>query len=406
MPFLALPNELLLEICTSPALEIPDIASVLRANHFLRDLLARPLRSEIFKRRSDKYARKALYHAAEHQDESEVKALLDDGILDIMHDGRTVLNSAVKTLSEDGMTTLLVCGVDPNTADKRGRTPLICATAGRHLSAIRALLRCDSVDVNRSWIHGGFAVLHLAVSRRDIDVLRLLLTCPRIAVNQVLTGEREELEREQQLVPLLREIYDAGRGGWAPLHWAVNGGDPTIIKSLLDDERVDVNLDSGLGDTALGFAVRRDKTLAVDMLLAHPKINVQQEDGVSILYQAIFYAGRSTIKLLLESSKIDVNSPNIHGGTALHLAVNSGKAHIIPILLGCKEIEVGALDSEGRSARDLALPYYPEIARALSAREILGYNRLDYLDLAIESGLDYSEWQYRGELLNDFWWRC
>ncbi|RPA91990.1 ankyrin, partial [Choiromyces venosus 120613-1] len=65
-----------------------------------------------------------LYHAAEHRDKSEVKALLDDGILDIIHDGRTLLNNAVSTLSEDVLTTLLDCGVDPNTVDDRGRTPL------------------------------------------------------------------------------------------------------------------------------------------------------------------------------------------------------------------------------------------------------------------------------------------
>ncbi|RPA91985.1 ankyrin [Choiromyces venosus 120613-1] len=182
-----------------------------------------------------------------------------------------------------------------------------------------------------------------------------------------------------------------GRGMGAAA-WAVNGGDPTMTRSLLDDERVDVNLHSRDGETALRVAVRRVNTIAVDMLLAHPKIEVW-EDGITILHRAIFEANRSMIKLLLESKKIDVNSPVRYGITPLILAVFLGKVQIISILLDCENIEVGALNWRGNTARDFALPYHPEIARALSAREILGYKRLDYLDLAIENGLDNSEWR-------------
>ncbi|RPA91983.1 ankyrin, partial [Choiromyces venosus 120613-1] len=358
MPLLALPNELLLEISTSPALEIPDIATLLRANHFLKDLLVQPLRSEIFKRRCDKYARKALYHAAEYRDKSEVKALLDDGILDIMQDGRTVLNSAVKTLSEDGVTTLLICGVDPNTVDERGRTPLICATAGRHLSAIRALLGCTSVDVNRPWIYGDFAALHLAVWNMDVDVLRLLLTCPRIAVNQVSTDEQAETdpaewEREQRLLRTLRDDIRDGecipiRGGWAPLHRTVNLDDSTLLRILLEDERTDINVQGLAGETALRIAISSGNIRAVGILLTQPKIQAQGDSG-SILHYPILSGNRSMVQFLLGFKKIDVNFGNETGKTALHFAALFGMTDIITMLLGCKEIEVGALDSEEKS---------------------------------------------------------
>ncbi|RPA91993.1 ankyrin [Choiromyces venosus 120613-1] len=266
MSFLVLPNELLIEICISSVLEISDIASVVRTSRFLRDLLVWPLRSQISKWGSDKYSRKALYHAAERREASEIQTLLDDGILDVVHEGSTLLHRAVSTLGEEGLTTISNCGVDRNTVDNRGRTPLICATTGKHLSAIRALTHCPSVDVNRPWIYEDFAALHLAVCDGDLDVLSLLLACPRIAVNQIRTlGQVEKdppvIKREQQNLDTELEsarrgmVYLPMNGGKAPLHLTVNQRDLTFLRILLEDDRLDVNVQDRMGETALRSTV-------------------------------------------------------------------------------------------------------------------------------------------------------
>ncbi|KAG0639960.1 ankyrin repeat-containing domain protein [Tuber brumale] len=392
--FTNLPNELLLEICTSPMLEIPDIASVLRTNHFLRRLLKPALRSEMFKRRCSKYCRKALYHAAERQERSTVESLLGDAILDIIEDGGTLLNGAVSSLSEEGLTTLLACGVDPNTVDERGRTSLICATSGRRLGAIRALLADVRVDVNCPWIFGDFGSLHLAVWNGYSDVVRLLLECPGIAVNQANNHPPASLaqpsERDQEILYMVMSdevegLSVPGGGGWAPLHGAVYLADPTILAILLGDERVDVNILSGTGYTPLRMSVGSVEMLPICMLLAHPKIQVHLEDG-TILHFAAVSAEESTIELLLNTRNIGLNATNKNGKTALHLAAYHGRVGVVELLLGCRGLEIGKLDAGGRSARDCAIPKYPEIARALTIGEIARRKRMEYLDLAITSG--------------------
>ncbi|RPA91991.1 ankyrin, partial [Choiromyces venosus 120613-1] len=134
-----------------------------------------------------------------------------------------------------------------------------------------------------------------------------------------------------------------------PLHWAVYVGDRIMLRSLLDDERVDVNIHSSDDETALHVAIQFVNGIAVHMLLADPKIQVQ-DNGISILHFAVFCGNRSMVQLLLESNKMDVNFEITNGVTPLILAVFLRDAHIIRILLRCENIEVGAVNSEGNTA--------------------------------------------------------
>ncbi|PWW79386.1 ankyrin [Tuber magnatum] len=390
IPFTSLPVEVLLGICTSPVLEIPDIASVGRANGLLRDLVIPALRPEIFRRRSSKYCRRALYHAAERRDRFAVGSLLGDGILDIIEDGGTLLNSAVGKLSDEGLTTLLACGLDPNTEDERGRTPLICATSGRCLGAIRVLLADGRVDVNRPWVFD-FASLHLAVWNQDADVVRLLLSCPRIAVNQaIITGPmslgNSRTERDGRVLATLMEDRREGenpplRGGWPPLHGAMARSNLTVLAILLRDERVNVNKPALGGETPLRVGVRHNNVPAVCMLMAHPKIQAQM-DG-RILHFAVYYSGGPMIEFLLRSESVRINCRDSAGRTALHLAAYLGRADIVKLFLGRKDLDIRILDGGGRSARGRALPRYPGIARLLTVGGIVGDRRMDYLNLAL-----------------------
>jgi len=198
MSFLGLPNELLLKICTSPVLEIPDIASVLRTCHRLAIFSTCTLLSEILKRRSDEYCQRALCYAAENYYYSTFSSLLDGGILDIISIGPIYLNVVVHYMSEEGITNLVDCGVDPNTIDGRGCTPLVCATVGGHFCSVRGLLSDPRVDVNHPWLFPDFTAFHLAVWIGNVSIVRLFLEeSPEVDVNRVDEIRRTELETIQ-----------------------------------------------------------------------------------------------------------------------------------------------------------------------------------------------------------------
>ncbi|KAG0639965.1 ankyrin repeat-containing domain protein [Tuber brumale] len=323
MSFLALPTELLLEICTSPVLEIPDIASVLRTCRRLANISKSTLISQALKRRSNEYCTRALYHTAERRDHFTVRLLLERGVLEIINVGPALLNAAVCTLGDKALTTLLECGVDPNTLDWQGRTPLICATAGRFGSAVRVLLGDARVNVNHPWVRG-----------------------------------------------------------WAPIHGAVARHDYRILRTLLRHARVDVNVLSMEGETPLSMSVRHRNPLAVLLLLARPKTQIYL--GIQpILHYAIIYAAKDIIEVLLEGERIDVNLVDGDGRTALHIAASIGRIDAIQLLLARSDIDPERLDERGLSARDLALSDFPEAARCFTVDEIAGDKGMEYLDLAI-----------------------
>ncbi|KAG0130626.1 ankyrin repeat-containing domain protein [Tuber indicum] len=241
----------------------------------------------------------------------------------------------------------------------------------------------------------GFTPLHLAVWRGYYDIVLLLLERPRIEVNKVddirstisggtTYGTSSQIPRPSPRDRSVDVKVPSGRG-WAPLHGAVVRKDYRILRILLGDERIDVNILTIGGETPLWLGVRHDSVSAVRLLLAHPKTHISLATG-SILHFAIPCAVRPVIEVLLEDKRIDVNSLDRNRRTALHIAASLGMMDAIQSLLGRKDIDVGMLDGQGREARDLALPRFPEVAKCLTVKQILENNGIEYLDLAIGIG--------------------
>ncbi|KAG0131267.1 ankyrin repeat-containing domain protein, partial [Tuber indicum] len=258
---------------------------------------------------------------------------------------------------------LLECGVDPNTLDERGRTPLVCATAGRFGGAVRALLGDARVDVNRSCIFPDFTALHLAVWTGYDDIVQLLLECPRMDVNRVDNIQRSVLEtiahdrnngiQHISVSDITAIVRIPLRRGWAPIHGAVAQHDCRILRTLLRHAGLDVNVLSMRGETPLWMSVSRNNLFAVLLLLAQPKTQIYL--GVQpILHFAILCAKEDMIEILLECKRIDVNLVDGNQRTALHIAASIGRIDAIRLLLARSDIDAAKLDERGFSARDLA----------------------------------------------------
>tara|TARA_B110001452_G_scaffold150694_1_gene125424 strand:+ start:1107 stop:2384 length:1278 start_codon:yes stop_codon:yes gene_type:complete len=279
-------------------------------------------------RRNTPQRRTALMHAVRHDEPPEiVRELLAARGVDVNlrdHNGFTALGTAMR-LGEVALTRLLwdVEGIDRGTDDA-----LLLAAEGGHASLTRWLL--SSSDTARAELErqdgSGATALHKAASNEDLDVLRVLLeACIRVGVQVGALRDRE---------------------GRTVLMTAAIDGLTTVVRELvamLQRARVDpmYNARDSKGRTALVYASRRGHA--------------------------------ETVLALLDARGIDPNVADpTSGRTALMYAASRGQAEAVQRLLAFREIDLGATDSKGKTAEDLAIEgreSYPnrftEIARML-----------------------------------------
>jgi len=470
MSLLTLPNELILTICASPTLDIPDISCLLQTCRRLATLSESILIRQTLKRRSDQYGQNALHHAVKNYDYKMMESLLDGGILEIISPGKILLNVAIHYMTPDEIDTLGSFEIDANTLDGRGRTPLMCATIGQFPGTVTALLQNPTVDLDRPWLFPDFTAFHLAVWIGDSTIVKAFLDeRPAVNVNRVdgvqrtneetiandimsgclpnhLTeklpagffrslhlpdflpsseftsyhhcifdvynyrvrmlrdrevtmdsdGEMESivLETIQQdmnfwidptfLGDTIAKVKTPLRRGWAPLHGSVAQHDCRILRILLGHPGINTNVLSNDMETPLWTAVRLGNLFAIRLLLAREEVEIHLA-GESVLHFAVVRAPKSVIEILLADGRVNVNCVDGNGRSALHIAASIGRMDVILLLLAHHDTEIEMLDRRGLTARELALPDFPEAAWCLTLVQIAERTRVEYLDLACPS---------------------
>jgi len=263
MPFLDLPNEIILHI--AEALCLQEQYSFLRTNRRLAALLPDALIDSVFLFRYDMYGAKALYSAAEREDKVMVKKLLDKGILDFV-ERSGLLNAAIKTENETVVRVLLECGVDPETRGSiHKRTPLVEAAESGQANMVRLFVGRDNVDVNSQDVLDKTALCYAA-------------ECGHHEVVRALLGD----DRTDRNFPTPE--------GWTPLHLAAGRGHHLVVEALLGDERVDINARDNYGWTALHPAAAGGHRATMQILLDDDRL----EDELGEIYGGQYYTRWTT----------------------------------------------------------------------------------------------------------------
>jgi ankyrin repeat protein len=107
----------------------------------------------------------------------DIDAANDGGFLIL----ETALLTAVKTYSEAAAEQLVAAGANPNLPDAEGYTPLMHAVATSQTELAKSLLESGAADVAAALTREKYTVLHMAVIRRDADLLNFLV--------QTISGE-------------------------------------------------------------------------------------------------------------------------------------------------------------------------------------------------------------------------
>ncbi|KAF9784232.1 hypothetical protein IL306_007745 [Fusarium sp. DS 682] len=303
--------------------------------------------------------RTPLTYAVWNRHLSVVRRLVESGawvdVPDVL--GGTPTSYAVTSGNHEIANLVLRGAVPSDTDDNNGEKLLLSAAKYGHLHVVRVLLEAGKTNVNPKdgW---GWTPLMWAINYRHIRVIKLLL------------GHKADVNVKDKT-------------GMTPLHFATRYGQFEIAKLILQTGRADVNISDLAGLTPLHQAARWKQDDIAQLILRTGKANITAKvncedpayswvlrynscSTLKLMFDlydepssfqdctlAVLETGKDWVdkfKVMLNSSKVDINMKDEEGFTPLSLAAQQGNEDIIRILLAKSGIEVDAKDNAGRTA--------------------------------------------------------
>ena len=261
---------------------------------------------------------------------------------------------------------LEVPGIDVNSIDNFGVTPLHAAVIGNFLECVEALLSMPDIEVNQAILTCGWTALYLAARSGFYGCTRALLKAENIRVNQTAHNGQTALHVAAELgmegcleVLLLAPGIDVNKRdikGLTPLYQAAVNGRRGCVKVLLRVAAVDVNAADNCSITPLHGAVLKNQLECVRLLLSAPGIDVNQmtNRGVTALNFAIECGTLECVRELLRVTRLQVNLACCQRMPPLHNAALRGQWEFIRALLEVPGIKVNKRSITGDTALNLA----------------------------------------------------
>ncbi|TYJ11146.1 hypothetical protein E1A91_A11G255000v1 [Gossypium mustelinum] len=246
---------------------------------------------------------------------------------------------------------------------------------------VQLVMDVDSVDSR------GQTLLHIAITQRRPDIVRLLLEFEpdvefRCQSDSTPLGAAASCGEELIVELLLAHNASTERcesSRWGPVHLAADGGHVEVLRLLL---LKGANIDSltNDGNSALHLAVKAGRKDCVRLLLANGSkpdraykdnrnkagkaaYDVAAEHGHTCLFDALklgdslCLAARKgearTIQRLIKNSAA-INGMDQHGWTALHRAAFKGRTDAVRMLID-KGIDIDSKDEDGYTALHCAV---------------------------------------------------
>ena len=237
--------------------------------------------------------------------------------------------------------------------------------------ALKTMLDHDQFEDN---VELELTPLKSAILAEKLEMLKILLDSEKIIVNSELQGY---------------------------LNFAVQDGNPEIVKALLQRQDIDVNLKFE-GNTPLFTACNEDNPDVVELLLEREDIdiNIRDNNGFTPFILACLKGNIEVVKLFLEREDISHDLALV-----LHLACHVGQIEVVKVLLNHKNINVNAQDTDGRTPLFMAcdspivtIETKVKIVKMLLDKEGIDIEAKNYesgltaIDVARNEGLEEITW--------------
>nr|CAH7722319.1 unnamed protein product [Callosobruchus chinensis] len=307
------------------------------------------LGSDVGARNNDNY--NVLHISAMYSREDVVKLLLTKKGVDVYSTGGSRNQTAVHLVAsrQTGTATAILrallqaAGKDIRLkTDGKGKIPLLLAVEAGNQSMCRELLSTLTSEQLKAASANGDTALHLAVRRKDIDMVRILVDYGTSV--DIRNGEGQTplhiaaAEGDEILVKYFYGVRASAsvtdNQDRTPMHLAAENGHANIIELLADKFKASIFERTKDGSTLMHIASLNGHADCAMMLFKKGVyLHMPNKDGARSIHTAARYGHVGIINTLLQKGeKVDVTTNENY--TALHIAVEAGKPAVVETLLG------------------------------------------------------------------------
>lgn len=220
-----------------------------------------------------------------------------------------------------------------------------------NLTKIKKLID-NGANVNQVyWDNGGETLLEVAISARQVEVLKLLLEAGANPNYRVFSSSPLLNAAGYGCIEIVKILIESGANindiDNSPLNTAVIRGHLEVVK-LLIQSGANINIFEQNTNHPLFWSIGEGHLEIYQYLAALTNPKQKYEIEKEALFWTVCNPNPENLKVLLHTN-IDLNTQNNSGKTAFILAVEHGKISIIKILLYL-EVELNIKDNKGKTA--------------------------------------------------------
>lgn len=251
--------------------------------------------------------------------------------------GRTPLSYAMESDNPEVVKFLLDKKVDLGLADKVGNLPIHVAVFAKNLQFLELLLLADKTLLNRKG-ESGLTPLCKAVKSNQFVLAKFLLDQ---GADQTIPDDEGDLpihwaasSNDKKLCELLfsEELKDSkGYNGNTPLHYAVDSGNPQVVKFLLD-QKVNFRAVNNNGDLPLHLAALNGEEELVKLVYTEDTKDAKGLEGETPVICAIMSKKPNIVQFFLDK-QVNLTIPNQKDSLPIHAAVLTKDIPILKMLL-------------------------------------------------------------------------
>ena len=194
----------------------------------------------------------------------------------------------------------------------------------------------------------GFTILYNPIKHGYNDIVTILLTNTNIVgiplsdfqdkygslpINYSISFENEDAFNI--LIKETNQFNKLDSKGLTTLHYAIKKKNYNVINKLIQNESVNINIQSNIGETPLHFACNYEDIKAVELLLSKKNINVNIYDYEHQITPLMYIVTLNNIDItrLLLNHKANPDLQDAIGNTSLHLEIIENNIAIANLLI-------------------------------------------------------------------------
>lgn len=278
----------------------------------------------------------------------------------------SVLAIAAESYHFDAVKLLLSCPRVQLNRTWHGRTALSFVAGYGSEEIVAMLIRKEGVDIDGKGDHQiwkGKTPLAYAAEAGHAGVVRRLLELDAVDPDSETTNKRwpgrtplswAAAYDRPRIVELLLEtgkvaVDSLTRGLFPP------GRSQTVMAMELEDDELESVMQTSIGRTPLSWAAERGSVAVIEILLkygANPLI--KDCNGWTPLFWACNEGHAEAVILLLANGGVDVNQVDLSGRSVLSYAAEEGRGAVVEVLLATGKVDLGLKDDKGMDALSYA----------------------------------------------------